>query len=494
MHSCKAMIRLGQVRSLLLHSLLWMLILLVPPTASERPSLLEAESESHLELGRVNKTEAVGGKVIFFARSYTPREFHGGDEVLDVDRESEIKKRLDLLKDRAREQYRILGAVEQVWVAPTMSSMMAALRIVAFTPALRGQPPKFVVKAGLRPVFPSFDFKWPAELQGRVRAYGRELSNKFYGTDDAFDTALEQLFTSYDTFRASQMEATRARTSLQVLANIHTLKRDLQVARLGYVLMVADRFVGSWLFMCALPPVDGSKSQTVASAEDNLRTLARSNVKGFARAGVAVATWETGLTTEYRAGMLYTYSSDPRYVTPFFKSFDLCTQLDEPGFPNFVPFQSDIHSNIKVLPFDDSGYVSLEAQAVRQNLPADAVWTRFMMKKKRVKSGWSTNENRIMSVSYGTSTADRAEKLAYITWADEYGRPQGFLKVTEADVRKVSDDQSSGSTTAKMTSSTSGKAWILSAHPTSEDRVVEKFIAAFNKAKSWVALSSATSM
>eukprot|EP00403_Amphidinium_massartii_P027585 CAMPEP_0178402794 /NCGR_PEP_ID=MMETSP0689_2-20121128/17031_1 /TAXON_ID=160604 /ORGANISM="Amphidinium massartii, Strain CS-259" /LENGTH=500 /DNA_ID=CAMNT_0020023717 /DNA_START=18 /DNA_END=1520 /DNA_ORIENTATION=- len=493
MRDCKAMTGIGPVRALLSHSLLCTLLVLVTPASGERPALLEVESGSQLEQAtRVNKTELFEGKVIFFARSRATKEEYAEDEGLDVDRAFEIKKRLNLLKDREPDQYQLLGSVKQVWVAPTISSMMAAMRIVALTPSMRrGVIPKFVVKAGLRPVYASFDFKWLMNLKSQVREYGRQLSREFFATETAFDRTLEQLFTGYDTFRSSEMQETRAQTSLQVLSNIRSVKSDLQVERLDAVLMVADRFVGSWLFMCALPPLDSPKGKSGATvlveseAEDNLRTLARSSVKGFAKSGVAVATWEIDLLTAYPAGTLYPYDIDDRYVTPFFKSFDLCDNVDEPNFRNFEPFYSDIHSSIKVLPFDDSGYISREAQAARQNVPADAVWTRFMMKKKKVKKGYSTNENRIVSVAYGTSTVDETEKLAYVTWADEYGVPQGFIKLAEADVQKEVQAGRKGGIVARMTS-TSGKAWILSPHPTSEEEVVDKFIAAFTKAKTWL--------
>mmetsp|Transcript_11098 Transcript_11098/g.25444 ORF Transcript_11098/g.25444 Transcript_11098/m.25444 type:complete len:581 (-) Transcript_11098:95-1837(-) len=435
--------------------------------------------------------------------------------------EQQVEDRLILLRAKSINEFRFLLDVEKVFVAPTKAAMGTAVIAIARAWSWhdRENPkpfPTFEVLPALQPFAP-----FAYDPRDQVHDYINTLFTswfsrlrRYFPHDDKDHTVtkrlrslMRQLLDSYDEkflgmkppepvesgvtarwlrerdelrdldgIEDSKTIARAAGNAKQIFDNIHIIKDRLASVRkkssekydsAEKVLMVGDKLLGSWLFMAGLPKrrrglLPGHEGEL---PRVNLQTAMRRNLHGLSYAGVVFATWRV-LSARSTHDLIHGYWSTAMTV-PFFAKIKVPS-----GTGDGVPASKRL-PNLRgglTLPFDASGWVAKEVNAVTRLMPDDAEWTTFVMTKRKKWRGVA--HDRLVNIGW---YVDRLEgPQGFLSWSTTRG--EATLKVMDLSyltVEMVGEEPVQ--LVGKVKLSAGSTFWILDAYYVSNRAFIAEF-------------------
>jgi len=467
-----------------------MLCLLLAALLSERLGAVRPAQDEDFDLKAISTAKS--GKILFLAsgKAFARRDDDGPLEASTAGRLL-VEQRMDKLRtlrlastqgqNTLGEYARLFSKAEVAYVAPTESAM--ATFIVAVGKLLggavfRANLPNAQVKASLVPHHPfRLAPRGSEAVADSIRDLGREIGQSYFGNVAAIESMVNGLLTSYYKYMDEErFKKPPPENALTAYEYIHELKSDIASSGAEEaVIVVADRTVGSWLFMPALPAAEEDADE---DASHNLRTLMRPQLKRFNYAGVAWAHWilEDRMSDPPQAAIAAKVSQNS-HPLPYFSEFHIDHQTD-------VDYGKNLDGSVKGLvsiPFDDAAFVSKEVNAHQHLLPDTATWTTFNMHKKKQRrfvKWYSNSKPRLMSV-----VTDTGASPAYgeIRWATPWGFTKGFVDIDAVTLVELGD--------GSLKMSSSSRNWILTAQTTEITRAFKQQVEAARQL-----LSSADSM
>eukprot|EP00403_Amphidinium_massartii_P003655 CAMPEP_0178379816 /NCGR_PEP_ID=MMETSP0689_2-20121128/5141_1 /TAXON_ID=160604 /ORGANISM="Amphidinium massartii, Strain CS-259" /LENGTH=526 /DNA_ID=CAMNT_0019999937 /DNA_START=73 /DNA_END=1649 /DNA_ORIENTATION=+ len=416
------------------------------------------------------------GWFMFMAQSKQEMEEYGADSFLSAKGIEMVRTRVQTMKTQCDDCYKFLQSVKEVLVAPRASSILTALLAVALAwsdPTMAGkQMPSFRVSPYLRErggyFVPSEHDVRNAKQQ--VMEWTQRQCTEILGPAkaNALDAAVEILVWGYKTFIKTQHTQVRAAgNAIGMYHYIHQMKYELYKSKQN-ILMVADRELGTHMFMAGLP----NKKEEEENPSQNLQLLMRKNVQQLNYAGVVRAEWT--VSRFQQNGALDKNTIDGHYTIPFLRMI-VCgaEQLATRGLPNL-----DKKNSINV-PFDAKQAVHSEIHLAKgvngKLLPDHSLWSTFYLQKTKwypILKRYSGTYERLLNVvaepiGSGTPQAYRAS----ISWLTAFGdQAKGLIDLANVDVEMISEGDLKGAVKMSDRNSKRNGHWILQEVPGVENQ------------------------
>mmetsp|Transcript_60093 Transcript_60093/g.143197 ORF Transcript_60093/g.143197 Transcript_60093/m.143197 type:complete len:520 (+) Transcript_60093:77-1636(+) len=356
----------------------------------------ESVSALQLEEGDRSKsrsTTSQWGKCLFMTTSRSENEKSGEDGYLS---NVGVKFLEDRVAALSGEPLQLLRGVQEVWYAPTVASMHTAIATVAQAWSSQHMTvplPRFLLIGPLQPMTPLAKFR-SGTLELDLQIHASYLSKKWLGSEKqrAFKDIVAQMASDFTSWQAGQRGANfpPPTSALTVFKYQHLLKYELSQSE-GTVLMVADRILGTWMFMPAIPLTEPNKGSE--DAPNNLQMMCRRKVQSLNFAALVLAEWDVS----ERGNNVFENKNLPGRTVPYFG--DIQISSEELGHSRTKQL---MRTQAITVPFDVKGFIANELGAFL--LPHDSHWwSGYFVMSKKFSTGTESSEwkDRIVSISTG---------------------------------------------------------------------------------------------